>query len=289
MDRLLRAIERIETRLEDPLTLADAAEAAGLSSYHFCRYFRAMTGDSIMGYIRARRLSLTVPRLVEGTDRLIDIALDSGFESQEAYTRAFKKRFGVTPGAVRRGEARIDPVLLKPTHSKIWLQARQEMIDVTPSFKTLESFQVTGLSQTVSKTESEAIPGMWDSLYRRISEIKGLADQNGYGVCVHPKGAAPDTFDYIAGKKVDGTGPTPEGMVTVTLPEQLYAVFSFQPQTRDLGLEFRKVYTFIFEKWLPDSGYRMADASDFEFYENGRFNPMTLGGEIDIFFPVEKR
>lgn len=288
MERLLRAIERIETRLEEPLTLADAAEAAGLSSYHFCRYFRAMTGDSIMGYIRARRLSLTVPRLVAGQDRLIDIALDSGFESQEAYTRAFKKRFGVTPGSVRRGESRIDPVLLKPTHSKIWLQARQEMITVTPSFEKLDAFNVTGLSQTVSKTESEAIPGMWDELYRRISEIKDITDQNGYGVCVHPKGAAPDTFDYIAGKKVSGTGPTPDGMVSITLPEQLYAVFSFEPGSRDLGLEFRKAYTFIFEKWLPESGFRMADASDFEFYDSERFNPMTLGGEIDIYFPVEK-
>src|SRR5258708_33409624 len=98
-DPLERARLHIDARLFEPLTLADLADAAGLSAYHFTRQFGARFGDSPMAYVRARRLAAAADRLCgEGSPALIDLAFDWGFDSQEGFTRAFKRVFGLPPG-----------------------------------------------------------------------------------------------------------------------------------------------------------------------------------------------
>jgi AraC-like DNA-binding protein len=102
MDRLLNALDYIEGHLGDELSVADVAGAACLSPFHFARTFRARTGWSIMAYVQARRLSVAAGRLQQERPRLIELALDSGFESQATFTRAFKRKFQVTPGRLNR-------------------------------------------------------------------------------------------------------------------------------------------------------------------------------------------
>lgn len=287
MERLLRAAARIESAIEEPLTVKTVAEAAGLSVFHFCRYFRAMTGDSVMGYVRARRLSLAVPRLSESDDRLIEIAFDAGFESQEAFTRAFKRRFGVTPGAVRRGRAWIEPARLQPSLSELCLKARQEGMTMEPTFKKLSAMKIAGLRQRVMKAAPSQIPALWETLNDRMADYRDAVQGTAYGVCLHTPEAGPDGFDYLAGLEVGEFVPV--GMTAITLPQQEYAVFSFRLASTDLSLEFRKAYGFIFETWLPNSGYRMAQAADFERYQKHRFDAQTLMGEVDIFLPVSRQ
>lgn len=94
----------IEARLDEPLTLDAIAAQAGLSPYHFSRLFTARMGRSVMAYARGRRLIRGARRLVAEPDiKLIDLAFDGGFESQEAFTRAFRRLFGVSPGRFRQG------------------------------------------------------------------------------------------------------------------------------------------------------------------------------------------
>jgi AraC family transcriptional regulator len=97
-----RAIDYIEMRLMQSITTAEVAAAIGYSRAHFSRLFHAMTGETLTGYIRKRRLSLAAYKLVTERCNILDLALDYQFQSQEAFTRSFKEQFRLSPGAYRR-------------------------------------------------------------------------------------------------------------------------------------------------------------------------------------------
>ncbi len=79
------------------MPLANVAAEVGLSQWHFQRIFKALTGDTLKAYIRSRRLSMALDRLLTTKLRVLDVAVLGGFESQEAFGRAFKQAFGLTP------------------------------------------------------------------------------------------------------------------------------------------------------------------------------------------------
>lgn len=97
-----RALQYIEINLKSELSLETVASSAATSKYHFHRLFQAYTGMTLASYIRKRRLSNAASELLTTDRRILDIALDYEFESQEAFTRAFKKMFHMTPGEYRR-------------------------------------------------------------------------------------------------------------------------------------------------------------------------------------------
>ncbi|HZZ88225.1 MAG TPA: AraC family transcriptional regulator, partial [Caulobacteraceae bacterium] len=98
-DPLERARAFVEAPGAEPLTLAMLAAVAGLSPYHFARQFTARFGVSPMAYVRERRMDAAARRLTaDKPPALVDLAFDLGFESQEGFTRAFKRAHGVTPG-----------------------------------------------------------------------------------------------------------------------------------------------------------------------------------------------
>jgi len=97
-----RATGCIESRLGEPIAIEDVAAAAGYSRFHFDRLFLAVVGDTASRYIRKRRLSEAARQLVASNKRSLDIALGCQFQSQEAFTRAFRRTFGISPGAYRK-------------------------------------------------------------------------------------------------------------------------------------------------------------------------------------------
>jgi AraC family transcriptional regulator len=103
MKQLLRARAFLEQHVEEPLDGARLAEVAGLSRFHFHRQFARAFGLGVRGYIEEVRLRRAAFRLAFRPDqRILDIALDSGFASHEAFGRAFKRAFGQTPSQLRR-------------------------------------------------------------------------------------------------------------------------------------------------------------------------------------------
>lgn len=95
-------IAYIEERLHEPLIIADIADQAGFSKFHFHRIFSAAIGLSITDYIRMRRLANASTALLYSDERIIDIALLYHFESQEVFTRAFKRYYHLPPGQYRK-------------------------------------------------------------------------------------------------------------------------------------------------------------------------------------------
>lgn len=91
----------IESNLDQPLALSQLAAQAGLSPWHFARLFRVSFGEPPHGYVMRRRLEVAQQKLLSSDDKILAIALDSGFGDQSQFTRAFRRQFGLAPGQYR--------------------------------------------------------------------------------------------------------------------------------------------------------------------------------------------
>ncbi|QHZ44926.1 helix-turn-helix transcriptional regulator [Bacillus sp. NSP9.1] len=105
-----KTIDWLESHLHEQISIEDIAGVSGFSKFHFHRIFQAEVGMSAASYIRMRRLAHAATDLLYTDHRIIDIALHYQFESQEAFTRAFKKLYHMPPGAYR--------TLMRPIASK---------------------------------------------------------------------------------------------------------------------------------------------------------------------------
>ncbi|MCH9297568.1 MDR efflux pump AcrAB transcriptional activator RobA [Pantoea allii] len=92
----------LESHLDQPLSLDNVSIKAGYSKWHLQRMFKDVTGHAIGAYIRARRLSKAAVALRLTSRPILDIALQYRFDSQQTFTRAFKKQFNQTPAWYRR-------------------------------------------------------------------------------------------------------------------------------------------------------------------------------------------
>ena len=262
----------IEFRLGETVNLKLLSEACAVSTYHMCRVFQQGAGMSIMSYARARRLSVAAKRIAGGEESLLNVALDAGYTSHAAFTRAFARCFGVLPSTIRTTRCLSTLTLMEP------LDVKKEMIvDVAkPELRERQAFRVVGLSAACTFENTSAIPGLWQAANAREDEIEGAVTGVGYGVCCDHDETG--RFRYVAG--VEAAGKT-EGMDHVDIPAGRYAVFTHNGHVSDLP---RTVYT-IWNKSLPDLGLEPAKAPDFERYDR-RFDPETGRGAVEIWIPI---
>ena len=104
--RFNRVFDYIDEHLHDELSVEQLSNIACFSRFHFLRQFTVYAGISLFGYIRLLRLKRASYRLaINKHERIIDIALDAGFESPESFSRAFRNTFGMTPSQFRKQPA----------------------------------------------------------------------------------------------------------------------------------------------------------------------------------------
>ncbi len=271
-----KALWFIETRLGGELTLADIARCAGVSRYILLRAFGAATGQSVMRYVRARRLSEAARRLVAGASDILTVALDVGYGSHEAFTRAFRDQFGLTPDTVRT-QRRLDNVnLMEPIRMDESLLIELEQ----PRIENGRAMLIAGLGERYRFETTQGIPRQWERFGPYIGNIPDQVGHTAYGVCCNADGAG--NFEYIAGVEVSTFDDLPSEFSRVRIPAQRYAVFSHREHISRMPAT---VYT-IWNKWLPTSGHTHADAPDFELYDE-RFDGRTGNGVVEIWLPIE--
>ncbi|MCL6588535.1 MAG: helix-turn-helix domain-containing protein [Firmicutes bacterium] len=100
-ERVRKIVNYIEANLHNDISLDGLARQAFFSSCHFHRIFQTITGDSVMEYIRKRRLAKAAVDLRFSDKKIVDIALEYNFNSPETFTRAFKRYYGVSPEIYR--------------------------------------------------------------------------------------------------------------------------------------------------------------------------------------------
>jgi AraC family transcriptional regulator len=273
-----KALWYIESHLASVLTLDEVAAIAGVSRFHMVRAFAAATGLSVMRYVRARRLSEAARALADGAPDIMGVALDADYGSHEAFTGAFRERFGVTPETVR-GSAQLENLQLQEP-----ITMDSTIIDnlQPPRFETGKPLLVAGIGERYTwETGGAAIPGQWQRFRHKVDEIPDRVGKVAYGVCCN--GDDSGNFDYIAGVEVSDFSDLPREFSRVRIPEQRYAVFSHKDHISTI----RRTVNTIWNHWLPGSGLKAADAPGFERYGEN-FDPPTGNGGLEIWVPIRE-
>ena len=175
MNPAQKALWFIESHLARELTLDEIAAIGGVSRYHMVRAFAAATGLSVMRYVRARRLSEAARALASGAPDILGVALDADYGSHEAFTRAFREYFGITPDAVR-AQRRLDTLKLQGP-----ITMDSTVLDnlAPPRFETAKPFLVAGLSERYGCETSAGIPGQWQRFNEHCRRNPGPGRRGG--------------------------------------------------------------------------------------------------------------
>lgn len=290
--RIELALEFIEAHLREDLRVEIVAGVAAYSPWHFQRLFSAIVGETVASYIRRRRLAAALDALLASRRPIVEIAWEHGFESQEAFTRAFKAAFGMTPGRCRR-QGRACAPTPAPRLTPAYLATLFEGEAMEPVIKEHGPIDLVGIgSNFISIFSADAdnnvvIPGLWDELMRRSGEVPNRIDAAGaWGLCAPIADEArrrhEDEFYYLAGLEVSSLDQVPEGMTARRVPAATYAVFTHTGPLDRLGETMR----YIYGTWLPTAGYEQAEGPDLELYDK-RFDPTSPTSEMEIWLPVK--
>ena len=271
-----RALWFVENRLSDEMSLNGIADVIGVSPQHLARAFGAATGRSLRNYARGRRLTEAVRRLVDGETSILAVALDHGYGSHGAFTRAFRDEFGVTPEAFRRNPAQYALRLTEPVQMD-----KSKLIDLDPPrFENGERLSIAGFGARYSFEAREGIPDQWRRFGTHIGHVPGQLTPQTYGVAFNFDDAG--TFTYVAGVRVRDFSEIPGEFATVVIEPRRYAVFKHNGHV--IGLH-RSHYT-IMNDWAPKNEFAIASAPNFELYHRD-FDPVTGLGTIEIWMPLD--
>lgn len=266
----------IEHRLHDALDLDAIAAFAGVSRYHVLRAFSAVAGRPLMRHVRARRLSQAARMLAAGAPDIISVALEAGYSSHEAFTRAFREQFGVTPDDVRKTGSVDDLELVEPFRMTKSSDTRL----APPRMEERGVLLLAGLGARYSYAGNEGIPAQWGRFAPHIGHVPGQVGDVTYGVCCNFDDAG--HFDYVCAVEVKDFEDLPEEFNRLRVPAQRYGVFTHSGHVSALPATIAAIWN----EGLSRAGLAAADAPSFERY-GPQFDPMTGEGGVEIWVPVE--
>ncbi len=271
-----KALWFIENHFREPVSLDDVAGAAGVSRFHLSRAFAYATGHSVMQYVRVRRLSEAARALAGGAPDVLAVALDAGYGSHQAFTRAFRDEFGMTPEALRAQASLAKISIQEP------IKMNEAVLETLapPRIENGKTLLIAGLRERYSAQTAAAIPAQWQRFAPHIGHIPGQIGRATYGVLSNSDDAG--NTDYIAGVEVSDFSRLPREFASIRIPEQKYAVFAH----RDHVSIIRRVWATIYNKWKPESGYEVSDGPSFERYGEA-FDPVSGNGGFEIWIPVK--
>jgi AraC family transcriptional regulator len=276
MNPVGKALWFIESHFADELTLDDIAHCGCVSRFHLARAFEAATGMPVMRYVRGRRLSEAARRLANGAPDILTVAIDAGYGSHEAFTRAFREQFGLTPEALRARGHLDNLVIVEPIKMDETLLTHLE-----PSrFEDGRPFLVAGLSARYTCESAAAIPSQWQRFNEYFGKVPGQVGNVAYGVCYNADDAG--NIDYLCGVEVSDFSSLPGEFSRLRIAANRYAVFSHREHVSTV----RRTWNTIWNKWLPASGHIPADAPNFERYDE-KFDPVSGMGGFEIWLPLK--
>ncbi len=279
-DPLERARAFVEASSLEALSLEALAAVAGVSTYHFTRQFTARFGVSPVAYVRERRMALAARRLTgEAPPALVELAFDLGFETQEGFTRAFKRAHGVSPGRYRR-----NPQAQSEEIAAMSDAAVQSPLSMQSAPVRKPGFRVAGFSGVFGETTRAQIPLLWPRLIERLPLSGQQGDDASFGVC-SPAEGADGSFRYLAGVPIAADAPAPEGMEVMDVPAQTYLVFRQETDGSPLNPQMQAAAKEIWGERLPNSGFKLANGPDLEAYPPD-FYP-DRPSHVEWWIPVE--
>ena len=277
-----KAIAYIESNLRGEPSLHDIARQAALSPFYFQRGFAVLCGMTVGEYIRRRQLSVAGLEVLATNRKIIDIALDFGYDSPDSFTRAFSRFHGVTPTALRKSGGAVRS--FAPLKIRVTLEGGQNM---DCKIMKKDAFTVLCRAKTFKYEDGAAgVPQFWAEHFGTGggSVICGM-----YGINID-ESMGGNTFEYLIADNYDPVRDVPEGFSTRTIPAHTWAVF---PCTGKMPQALQELNRRIFSEWLPvNSDYKIAAGINVEMYSDAsKFESGAQDREYycEVWLPVEKK
>jgi AraC family transcriptional regulator len=274
--RILAVQLFIQQHLDEELPLDRLARLAHFSPFHFHRIFKALAGEAVHDYVRRLRLESAAVALKSTRRSVLDIALGAGYGTHEAFTRAFRQMFGVSPSQFRAGHHPLSPSMEVPIMTET--TPRSVRIETVPP-RRVAFLRHVGPFAGAGPT------------FQRLCAWAGRRGLLGPGTLM--LGVCPDNPEVTPADKLRfdccvaaPESVRPEGEVGVqTLAGGEYAVVAHRGPYATLG----ETYRWLYGVWLPASGREPGDAPPYEVYHN---TPAEVSPEelvTDVYLPLQAR
>lgn len=281
------AMSYIEAHLADEISYDEVAKLAGCSVYNFQRMFSYIADFPLSEYIRNRRLTQAAFDVLRTDERIIDIALKYGYDSQDSFSRAFRKFHGVLPSVARKQTTALKscPQLSFQVTVK-GANSMKYQIEKWPAFK------VAGYVYKVNTEKAfEVIPNIWekcmsDGTNQKLFDLLCKTDYrpSGFlGIATGGQKGKEEEMEYIIGitNHVDVADcayvPAPKDMKEFTYPAATWVIISTEGDTKE---SVQSIYKHFYSEWLPSSGYALANLPTIECY-------MDVNGQ-EVWFAIEE-
>lgn len=275
-ERIQRVLQHLQKHMDESLSLDGLARVACFSPFHFHRLFTAFVGETPGQHQRRLRIERAASRLRHSPDPVTVIALEAGYETPSAFTRAFRQHFGRSPVGFRRMKKTGPPAAAPKAGPLPQEKAMEHRIEECPERKVVFVRRMGRYDKAAGEAWSAVCGFAFPrGLVGRQAEFIGVSYDD-------PDITAEDKLRYDACITVERE-VKPEGEVGVqTLAGGPYAVFTLKGPYDGL----KALYRGIFGQWLPASGRRLRDAPCFEKYLNhpGQTPPKDLLTEV--FIPI---
>ncbi|QDQ03422.1 AraC family transcriptional regulator [Lysinibacillus fusiformis] len=284
IESIQKAINYMEENLLDDLTMDQIAQEVNSSVFHFQRIFSILTDMSMADYMRRRRLTLAAQELMNTDYKIIDLAYKYGYDSPEAFTKAFRKQHNVTPREARKQQGPLQ------SYNRLVIQVSLKGAEPM-KYKIVEKekFQVVGVKRTYNCQNGEntqGIPLFWDEMNNKgmddvlfklnNGEIKGVL-----GVCVpHKDHKENNLVDYWIA--TDHAGDSPDNLLTMEVPAAKWVVFEVHGPMPDA---MQNTWKQIYAEWFPSNPYEPAGSAELEVYSDE--NPSSPDLYSEIWIPIK--
>jgi len=283
LKRLRECINYLEENMENKIEIDEVAKIALSSKFHFQRMFHMTTGVTVAEYVRKRRLTLAAQELATSDARVIDIAFKYGYQTPEAFSKAFLKLHGVNPSEVK--SLGVNLKAYPPISFQIQIKGEKSM---DYRIEEREAFKIIGKTKRVSTVDGsnfKIVPKFWDEI-NKSGVCEKLFEAAGglgvLGVCMdyeHEK----EEFTYmIAIEKPDKE--MSGDFIEKDIPAATWAIFEAIGPIPDA---IQDVWKRIYSEWFPATGYEHANAPELEVYLPG--NPDDEDYKCEVWIPIIKK
>lgn len=270
--RINGVIDYIESNLDGEIDYREIAAIACCSADNFQRMFSYIADKALSEYIRERRLTRAAYDVVSGEARVLDIAVRYGYDSADAFSRAFQRFHGVLPS-----KARAETVMLRSCPRLSFHITIKGAMDMNYQIEKRPAFNVTGYSTLLeTKKVFDIVPGLWkkawddgrmNRLFEMLGQNPGQRPAGIIGVAAGGEWGESQEMTYTIGVTTavgaQQDDSAPQGMVTMHLPEAVWVIINADGE---LPAAVQRIHKQFYSEWLPGAGYELDDLPALECY-----------------------
>lgn len=258
LENIAEAMTYIEDHLTENITMQEVSDVAHYSHFHFQRLFQMLTGTTMGEYIRQRRLSMAAQDLITGDTKIIDLAYKYQYESPEAFTRAFKKLFQVTPSDVRKNHMSVKyyPKLSVQVQLKSESPLKYRLVDKGPLY--LIGFQRTFTAEEI--VAGHAYPAYWDAMKSQMTDLL-----RGHNQTMRIGAGRYRTEDSSLYDACIGCFTRREEEANVVIEATKWCVFYGEGPLSGL----HNLWSRIFLEWFPKTSFQHSGMTEVEVFPQG--------------------